>query len=94
MTQNTTKNDKREQCDTKHNALKIYLTRKNLLRRTLFLQPTRQRVSGGYDIRLSYPQIAPRKSPRDSGYAPLFTGGERENRLSNMDILWGKTTNW
>ena len=44
MTQNTTKNDKREQCDTKHNALKIYLTRKNLLRRTLFLQPTRQRV--------------------------------------------------
>ncbi len=28
MTQNTTKNDKREQCDTKHNALKIYLTRK------------------------------------------------------------------
>jgi hypothetical protein len=28
MTQNTTKNDKREQCDTTHNALKIYLTRK------------------------------------------------------------------
>jgi hypothetical protein len=28
MTQNTTKNDKREQCDTKQNALKIYLTRK------------------------------------------------------------------
>ncbi len=28
MTQNTTKNDKREQCDTKHNALKIYVTRK------------------------------------------------------------------
>ena len=44
MTRNTTKNDKQEQCDTKHNALKIYLTRKNLLRRTLFLQPTRQRV--------------------------------------------------
>ena len=30
MTQNTTKNDKREQCDTKHHALKIYL---NLSRR-------------------------------------------------------------
>jgi hypothetical protein len=28
MTQNTTKNDKREQCDTKHNAPKIYLMRK------------------------------------------------------------------
>jgi hypothetical protein len=28
MTQTTTKNGKREQCDTKHNALKIYLTRK------------------------------------------------------------------
>ena len=25
MTQHTTKNDKREQCDTKHNALKINL---------------------------------------------------------------------
>jgi hypothetical protein len=29
MTQNTTQNDKREQCDTKHSTLKIYLTRKN-----------------------------------------------------------------
>jgi hypothetical protein len=45
MTQNKTKNDKREQCDTKHNALKIHLTRKKITPyRTLFLQPTRQRV--------------------------------------------------
>ena len=28
MTQNSTKNDKQEQCDTKHNAMKINLTRK------------------------------------------------------------------
>ncbi len=28
MTQNTTKNDKWEHCDTKHNAMKINLTRK------------------------------------------------------------------
>ncbi len=31
MTQNTTKNDKREQCDTKHNSLKIiYLKRQKI----------------------------------------------------------------
>ena len=29
MTQNTTKNDKREQCDTKNNALKLYLAEEN-----------------------------------------------------------------
>ena len=29
MTQNTTTNDKPEQCDTKHNALKIYLAGEN-----------------------------------------------------------------
>ncbi len=45
--------------------------------------------TGGYDIRLLYPQIAPRKSPRDSVYAPLFIGGERENRLSYRNkIIW------
>jgi hypothetical protein len=43
MTQHTTKKDKREQSDTKHNTLKIYLTRNNLLH-TLFLQPMRQQV--------------------------------------------------
>ncbi len=43
MTQNTTKNDKREQCDTKHNALKTYLVGENIFR-ILLLQPTRQRL--------------------------------------------------
>jgi hypothetical protein len=45
MTQNTTKNDKQEQCDTIHNALKIYLAgEKNF--QILLHQPTRQRVYG------------------------------------------------
>jgi hypothetical protein len=43
MTQNTTKTDKGEQCDTKHDALKIYLAGENLFR-ILLLQPTRQQV--------------------------------------------------
>ena len=44
MTQNTTRNDKREQCDTKHNnTIKIYLAGENIFR-ILFLQPTRQQV--------------------------------------------------
>ena len=30
--------------------------------------------NGGSKIGLSYPKIAPPKSPRDSEYAPLFTG--------------------
>jgi hypothetical protein len=31
--------------------------------------------NGGSEIGLSYPQIVPQKSPRDSRYAPLFNGG-------------------
>jgi hypothetical protein len=36
----------------------------------------------GYDIQLSYPRIVPQKSPLGLGNATLFSGGERENRLS------------
>ncbi len=39
LTQNTTRNNKQEQYDTKHYALKIYLTGNNIFR-ILFLQPT------------------------------------------------------
>jgi hypothetical protein len=42
MTQNTTKKDKRDQCDTKHNALKTYLAGENIFR--ILLAPTRQQV--------------------------------------------------
>ena len=35
-----------------------------------------------------YPQIAPRNFPLGLGYTPLFTGGERENRLSNMILSY------
>jgi len=71
--------------------------------------PTTARVTigclftGGYDIGLSYPQIVPRNSPLGLGYAPLFTGGERENRISyrnkkiispaaKISSLWHKKT--
>ena len=54
MTQNTTKNDKREQCDTKHNALKIYLTRKNLLRRTRPVPPAHAPASVCIYVRVNY----------------------------------------
>ena len=44
MTQNTTKNNKQESCDTKHNALlKTFLAGENIFR-ILLLQPTRQQV--------------------------------------------------
>ena len=43
MTQNTTRNNKQDQCDTEHNTLKKYLAGKNTFA-ILFLQPTCQQV--------------------------------------------------
>jgi hypothetical protein len=43
MTQNTTKHDKWEQCDTKHSALKTYLAGENISW-ILLLQPMHQQV--------------------------------------------------
>ena len=42
-THNTTRSDKWEQCDTKHNALKIYSAGENIFQ-ILFLQPMHHRV--------------------------------------------------
>jgi hypothetical protein len=43
ITQNTTKNDERKQCDSKHNTLKIYLAEENIFPIPLgsFIKPTR-----------------------------------------------------
>ncbi len=45
--------------------------------------------NGGSEIGLSYPPIVPRKSPRDSGYAPLFNGGVKRKPT----FLWDQNNN-
>jgi hypothetical protein len=54
MTQNTTKNDKWEQCDTKHNALKIYLTRKKF---TPYPIPPAHAPASVLAIQVKHPQF-------------------------------------
>ena len=49
MTQNTTNDNKQEQCDKKHNALKIYLAEENIYRIPL-LQPTCQQLYSTHSL--------------------------------------------